>query len=184
MHPNEEKYKATHELASRLFSNEEWVQQGENIFVAKSRLSGSYKERAKLNREISDVRILTKRGSIAYFLPEKNGDNGTGIRRADLILDGAIVELKTISGNRTTLGKSFKKGYKQGLSMIESHPEITAEHGVFLRLYTPFTVESVRAKLAGEIKSTSDKGQCICYFEATESLYYWTYDELRAIVGK
>lgn len=180
----EEKYKATHELASQLFPNEEWVQKGENIFVAKSRLSGSYRERAKLNREISDVRILTKRGSIAYFLPEKNGYKGTGIRRADLVLDGAIVELKTISGNRTTLGKAFKKGYKQGLSMLKSHPEIIAEHAVFLRLYTPFTVESVRAKLAGEIKNSVDKGHCICYFEASEELFSWTYDELRAIVGK
>jgi len=184
MQINEAKYKATHELASRLFPNEEWIQQGENIFVAKSRMSGSYKERAKLNREISDVRILTKRGSVAYFLPEKNGYKSTGIRRVDLVLDGTIMELKTISGNRTTLGKAFKKGFKQGLSMIESHPEIIARHDVFLRLYTPFTIESVRAKLAGEIKSTTNKGQCICYFEETESLCYWTYDELRAIVGK
>ena len=98
-------------------------------------------------------------------------------------MDGLIVELKTISGNRTTLGKSFKKGYKQGLSMLEANPEIKAEHAVFLKLYTPFTVESVRAKIAGEIKGTSGKGQCICYFEATEELFYWTYDELRAIVG-
>jgi hypothetical protein len=37
---------------------------------------------------------------------------------------------------------------------------------VFLRLFTPFTVESVRAKLAGELKNTTDKGCCICYFEA------------------
>jgi len=57
MQQNETKYKATHELASRLFPNEEWIQQGENIYVAKSRLSGSYKERAKHNREISDVLI-------------------------------------------------------------------------------------------------------------------------------
>ena len=26
----------------------------------------------------------------------------------------------------------------------------------------PFTVESVRAKLAGELKNTADKGRCIC----------------------
>jgi hypothetical protein len=30
----------------------------------------------------------------------------------------------------------------------------------------------------------TDKGCCICYFEAAEELYFWTYDELRAIVGK
>jgi len=57
MQKNETKYKAIHELAYQLFPNEKWVQQGENIYVAKCRLFGSYKERAKLNREISDVRI-------------------------------------------------------------------------------------------------------------------------------
>jgi hypothetical protein len=54
---------------------------------------------------------------------------------------------------------------------------------VFLRLFTPFSVESVRAKLAGELKNTADQGRCICYFEATGKLFTWNYDELRAIVG-
>jgi hypothetical protein len=171
-------------LASTLFPHEKWIPHGEGIFIAKSRLSGSYKEQAKLYREIADVHILTRRGSVAYFLPERIGDKYKGKRYADTVLDGAIVELKTISGNRTTLGKSFKKGYKQGLSMLETYPEIKAEHNVFLRLFTPFSIESVRAKIAGEIKNSSDKGCCICYFEATEELHYWTYDELRAIVGK
>ena len=171
-------------LAAALFPNEEWIPHGKGVFVAKSRLIGRHKEQAKLYREIADVRILIGRGSVAYFLPERFDGDDKGKKWADMVMDGAIVEIKTISGNRTTLGKSFKKGYKQGLSMLEAYPEIKAEHDVFLRLYTPFTVESVRAKIAGEIKGTSDKGRCICYFEATEELYFWTYDELRAIVGK
>ena len=171
-------------LASALFPLEEWIPHGKNIFIAKSRLTGGYKEQAKLYREISDVRILTGCGSVAYFLPERLVGNAKGKKQADMVMNGAIVELKTISGNRTTLGKSFKKGYKQGLSMLETHPEIKADHNVFLRLYTPFTIESIRAKIAGEIKGTSDSGCCICYFEATEELYLWTYNELRAIVGK
>ena len=170
-------------LASTLYPQEEWVAHGDGIFIAKSRLSGGHKEQAKLYREIADIRILTERGSVAYFLPERFSGSNKGKRYADTVLDGAILEIKTISGNRTTLGKSFKKGYKQGLSMLETHSEVKAEHNVFLRLYTPFTHESVRAKIAGEIKDTSDKGYCICYFEATKDLCYWTYDELRAIVG-
>jgi hypothetical protein len=89
----------------------------------------------------------------------------------------------TISGNRTTLGKSFKKGYKQGLFLLETHPEITAEHAVFLRLYTPFSVESVKAKIAGELKNTTDSGTCICFFEAMDALYSWSFDELRSVIG-
>ena len=120
---------------------------------------------------------------MAYFLPEQSDGAEIGKKYADTVIDGAIVELKTVSGNRTTLGKSFKKGYKQGRSVLEAHPGIRAEHDVFLRLFTPFTVESVRAKLAGELKNTTDTGRCICHFEAAGELYTWDYDELRAIVG-
>jgi hypothetical protein len=98
------------------------------------------------------------------------------------VIDGAIVELKTVSGNRATLGKSFRRGYKQGRSLLKKHG-IPAEHSVFLRLFTPFTVESVRAKLAGELKNTTDKGYCICHFEAAGEIYSWDYDELRTIIG-
>jgi hypothetical protein len=175
-------------LASALFPGEEWIPHGESIFVAKNRLSGGHKEQAKLYREISDVRILTDRGSTAYFLPERPREEG--IRNdgeihsmhADTVIDGAVVELKAISGNRATLGKSFRRGYKQGRSLLEKHT-IIAEHSVFLRLFTPFNVESVRAKIAGELKNSSDQGCCICFFESTGELYFWAYDELRAIVG-
>ncbi|MDR0290041.1 MAG: hypothetical protein LBI06_03830 [Treponema sp.] len=149
-------------LATALFPLEEWIPHGKGVFIAKNRLLG---------------------GHVVYFLPEQFEGKNKGKRRADTVMDGAIVELKTVSGNRTTLGKSFKRGYKQGLSMLETNPKIKAEHDVFLRLYTPFTIESVRAKIAGELKTTSDRGRCIYYFEATEELFYWTYDELRAIVG-
>ena len=176
-------------LASALFPFEEWIPHGKSIFVAKSRLTGGHKEQAKLYREIADVRILTMRGSVAYFLPERSvyrkpeGDEEPHGMYADTIIDGIIVEIKTVSGNRTTLGKSFRRGYKQGRSLLRKHG-ITAAHSVFLRVFTPFSVDSVRAKIAGELKTSTDKGCCICYFEAAEELYFWAYAELRAIVGK
>jgi hypothetical protein len=42
---------------------------------------------------------------------------------------------------------------------------------------------SVKAKIAGELKSRSGNGSVICYFEVSGMLYYWTYDELRGIIG-
>jgi len=102
---------------------------------------------------------------------------------ADTVVDGTIVELKTVSGNRATLGKSFRRGYKQGRSLLKKHG-ITVDHSIFLRIFSPINMDSVRAKLAGELKNSTDEGQCICYFEASEELYFWTYNELRAIVGK
>jgi len=176
-------------LASKLFPYEEWISHGQGIFVAKSRFSSGNKEQAKLYREIDDVRILIEQGSIVYFLPERTKKEET-VRKeqihnmhADSVIDGVIVEIKAVSGNRATLGKSFRRGYKQGRSLLKKH-EITAEHSVFIRVFTPFSIESVRGKIAGELKNSTDEGCCICYFEATKELYYWTYDELRAIVGK
>jgi len=176
-------------LASTLFPLEEWIPHGEGIFVAKSRLAGGHKEQSKLYREIADVRILTGRGSIAYFLPERFDDKKNvkieepHSMHADTVIDGVVVEIKTVSGNRATLGKSFRRGYKQGRSLLKKHG-ITAEHSVFLRVFTPFGVDSVRAKIAGELKNSTDDGCCICYFEAAKELYFWTYDELRAILSK
>jgi len=56
-------------LASALFPLEKWIPHGEGIFVAKSRFARGHKEQTKLYREIADARILTGRGSVAYFLP-------------------------------------------------------------------------------------------------------------------
>jgi hypothetical protein len=70
----------TRRLAAALFPGEEWMQKEPNIYVAASRLIGGHKEQSKLSREISDVRLLTSRGSIAYFLPEQTKDEG-GKRR-------------------------------------------------------------------------------------------------------
>jgi hypothetical protein len=172
----------TRQLAILLFPGEEWVEKEPNIYVAASRLDGGHKEQTKLDREISHVRLLTNRGSVAYFLPGQESGEDLDRKYPDTIIDGAIVELKGVSGNRTTLGKSFKRGYKQGLSLITAHSEIAADHSVFLRLFTPVTPESVRAKLAGELKNTTDKGRCICYFESTEELYSWSYSDLRSII--
>ncbi|GHU93374.1 hypothetical protein FACS189479_04670 [Spirochaetia bacterium] len=175
-------------LAAVLFPGEEWIQKEPNIWIAKSRLGGGHKEQSKLYREISNVRLLTTQGSVAYFLPEQAKDEGESEdeaihnMHADTVIDGAVVELKNISGNRATLGKSFRRGYKQGRSLLKKHG-IIAQHSVFLRVYTPFSVDSVKAKLAGELKNSTDEGSCICFFEPTEKLYFWTYAELRAIVG-
>ena len=74
-------------LASDLFPDEEWVLKEPNVWVAKSRLPEEYKEPDKWNREMSQVRILTRRSSAAYFLPEKKTEGEAGLRRADTVID-------------------------------------------------------------------------------------------------
>ena len=40
------------------------------------------------------------------------------------------------------------------------------------------------SKIAGELKDRQGRGRFICYFETSGNLHSWTYEELRAIVGK
>ena len=53
-----------------------------------------------------------------------------------------------------------------------------------VRILTNLEVDSVRAKIAGELKNRSGKGYFTCYFEHIGKLYSWSYDELRSIIGR
>jgi hypothetical protein len=168
-------------LASALFPDEEWVLKEPNIWVARSRLPEEYREPEKWEREMSQVRILTGRGSAAYFLPEKKNED-RGKIYADTVIDGEVTELKTVSGSRATLGTDFRQGYHQGAALVKGRTE-TEEHSVYIRLLSDLSPGSVRAKIAGELKNRTGKGRFICFFEAAGELSVWTYDELRAIIG-
>ena len=168
-------------LAAALFPGEEWILHGHGIFVAKSRFRHTPKERAKLAWEIEQTRVLIEPESVVYFLPEFNNDNNTGKLSADAIINGEIVEVKSVSGTRATLGTEFRKGYKQGAYLCELLPDMNT-HSVFIRLFSNLSPGSVKAKIAGELKNRTDKGRFVCYFEAHSLLYSWTYDELRGII--
>ena len=169
-------------LASTLFPNEEWIPHGESIFVAKSRLRNLPKERAKLTREIEQLQVFINAESAVYFLPELEDNENPGKLSADTVIDGEIVEIKTVTGTRTTLETEFRKGYQQGAYLCGIAPEIK-EHSVFIRLFSNLSPGSVKAKIAGELKNRTDNGRFICYFETSGTLYSWTYDELRGIIG-
>ena len=179
----EEPCNSSLELAKALFPNEEWIPTEPNIWVAKSRLSQEKREPKKWEKEMAQVRILTSRGSIAYFLPEMIIKSVIGSKSADLVLDGEVVEMKTISGDRETLGGKFRYGYNQGAVLLKKC-KITKKHSVFIRLLSDIPINSVKAKIAGVLKYRYDEGKFICFFETSEELHIWTYDELRSIIGK
>jgi hypothetical protein len=168
-------------LASALFPGEKWVLKEPGIWVARSRLPEEYREKDKWEREMSQVQILTRRGSVAYFLPEKKNED-KGKIYADTVINGEVTELKTVSGNRSTLGTDFRQGYKQGAALVEGRTGIQ-NHSVYIRLLSDLSPGSVKAKIAGELKGRSGNGSVICYFEVSGMLYYWTYAELRGIIG-
>jgi hypothetical protein len=173
-------------LASALFPLEEWVPIETNIWVAKSRLKQKKREPKKWEKEMSQVRILTSRGSVAYFLPESDKFEEANKRFPDLILDGTILEMKIVSGTIKTLGQEFKIGYKQGKSLLSTnlpvyyHPQ---GHSVYIYLISDIKIEAVKAKIAGELKARMDQGSFLCFFERSGELYSWSYQELREIIG-
>jgi len=181
---NEEKSFA---LASVLFPHEQWIPTEANIWVAKSRLIEKYREPEKWEREMSQVRILTGRGSVAYFLPESEKKKEPNKRYPDMVLDGTVLEIKSVSGTIKTLGLEFKRGYKQGRSLLATNLPAnypSQGHSVFIQLTSNMKIEVVKAKIAGELKNRMDEGSFICFFEQSGELYSWTYTELRAIIGK
>jgi len=129
-------------------------------------------------RENEDqVRILTRKGSVAFFLPEiQNIDKES--MSADIVLDGEVVEMKTVSGSRATLGGQFRYGYKQGALLIKNC-NFTEKHSVFIWLLSDMSIGSVKAKIAGELKNRQDQGSFICFFEKTKELRVWPYEELK-----
>jgi len=177
-----ENYEKSLKLAKTLFPDEEWISTETNVWVAKSRLSQREREPEKWVKEMLQVRILTSRGSIAFFLPERI-IKGDGYKTADLVLDGEIVEMKTISGGRATLSGKFKYGYKQGKILLKDCT-ITKKHSVFICLKSDISVGSVKAQIAGNLKNRPDEGKFICFFEKTNELHTWTFSELRAIIGR
>jgi hypothetical protein len=170
-------------LASALFPQEKWIPREANIWVAKSRLAEKYREPEKWKREMSQARILTSRGSVAYFLPEIEIKGESRKQCADLVLNGEITEMKMVSGSRVTLGGQFRYGFKQGSLLLENYA-ITKKHSVFIWLLSDLPVGSVKAKIAGELKERKDEGSFICFFEKTGKLCTWTYEELRSIIGQ
>jgi len=58
--------------------------------VAKNRIFQEQKELEKW-KKMSQVRILTGRGSAAYFLPDRYIKGEIGSKPADLVLDGEVL---------------------------------------------------------------------------------------------
>jgi hypothetical protein len=171
----------TRKAARILFPIEKWIKIEPYIWVAQSRLIQRTKEKEKWDREISQVRILTSRGSVAYFLPDMELKGESGKRCADLVLDGVIMEMKTVSGTRATLGGEFRLAFKQGAGLLKICSDLQ-KHSVFICLLSDLSVVSVKAKAAGELKERQGFGSFICYFDRIQELHTWTYNELRAFI--
>ena len=161
---NEKNAKEAYELAFRLFPNEQWIGIDRQIFMAASRAPRSGRQSEILEQELSQARILAALGHAVYLLPEF-GPRKT--KHPDAIVDGFIMEFKTVSGNE----RKIKEKYKEAREKAEN---------VFLQIDPPFSHRTVARKLAGAIRGKGHKSGLIwVYFRHTGKMVYWTVEGLQ-----
>ena len=97
-------------LAFSLFPNEQWIGIDQRVFMAASRAPRSGRQTEILNQELSQARILAALGHAVYLLPEF-GPRKT--KHPDAIVDGLIMEFKTVSGNERKIRENFKDARKK-----------------------------------------------------------------------
>jgi hypothetical protein len=154
----------TQDMVSSLFPNEQWIGIDKYIFMAASRAPRSDRQSEILAHELSQARILAELGHVVYLLPEFGPRK---IKHPDAIVDGLIMEFKTVSGNE----RKIKEKYKEAREKAEN---------VFLQIDPPFSHRTVARKLAGTIKGKGYKlGVIWVYFTHTRKIAYWTVEGLK-----
>lgn len=152
----------TQAKAVKMFPDEKWENVSENVFVSEIRKRVPNRiEKLKLEKEISQAKILAKHGHTVYLVPEI-GDG----KQFDTITDGVKTEFKYISGNRNTLGREYKKAIKQADS-------------VFLQT-SGISKEDIYSKIIGETKTLLENniilkefGYVYLWLDDDEKLYTW-----------
>jgi hypothetical protein len=99
----------TYQTAISLYPHEKWEQLENGIFIAKSRIPRSARQISVLEKEIRQARILVDRGSIVYLLPETTHPIEKHRKFPDAVVDGSIMEFKTITGSKRQVRIRYKK---------------------------------------------------------------------------
>jgi hypothetical protein len=151
-------------LAFSMFPNEQWIGIDQHIFMAASRAPRSGRQSEILDQELAQARVLAALGHTIYLLPEF-GPRKT--KHPDAIVDGLIMEFKTVSGNERKIGGKYKEAREKS-------------ENVFLQIDPPFSHRTVAGKLSGAIRGKDYKSGLIwVYFKQTGKMVYWTVEGLK-----
>jgi hypothetical protein len=155
------------EKAVRLFPLETWREMEERIFIACGREPLNKNQQQVLEKELVQARILTAHRSTVYLLPEITDPARDGVKHPDAVVDGYLMEFKTITGGINQIGHRFRESRKK------------ADH-VFFKIDSLLSKEEVIKTLEGVIlqKDWHD-GQIVAYFTETARLYFWNVSDLR-----
>ena len=132
--------------------------------MAATRAPRSNRQSEILDHELAQARILAGFGHTVFLLPEF-GPRKT--KHPDAIVDGLIMEFKTVSGNERKIKEKFKEAMQKA-------------DNVFLQIDPPFSSKTVARKLAGTIRGKSyNAGLIWVYFTHSEKMTYWTVEGLK-----
>ena len=154
------------ELAQSLYPHEKWEVLEAGISIAKSRMPRSAEQINVLEKELRQARILVDRGSTVYLLPESTQPHEKHVKYPDAVVDGFIMEFKTITGSI----RQVEERYKEARVKTEN---------IFFKIDAPLSRHEVTRKLSGYIQRKSCKGGVIfVYFTESGEFYQWTESEL------
>jgi len=155
-----------YEFAKKLYPHEKWDVLEAGIFIAKSRMPRSAEQINVLEKELRQARILVKRGSTVYLLPEIEYPSKKHVKYPDAVVDGHTMEFKTITGSI----RQVEERYKEARAKTEY---------VFLKIDNSLSRHDITRKLSGYIQKKEYKGGVIfAYFTETGEFYQWTETEL------
>lgn len=144
--------------------DELWMEISPGIFIAASRNPKSERQAQVLEIELDQARILAARSHTVYLLPEQGS---RGEKHPDAVVDGLIMEFKTITGNIRKVGENFKSAREKA-------------ENVFLKIDPPFTRHVVTRRLSGVIRNKGYlSGMIWAYFTNAGEMNYWTVDDLK-----
>ena len=154
-------------VAKGLYPHEKWELLENGIYIAKSRMPRSADQINVLDKELRQARILVERGNIVYLLPEVDQPRIKNKKYPDAVVDGLIMEFKTVFGNE----RKIKEKYKEGRDKAEN---------VFLYIEPPFSQRIVASKLSGTIRGKGYETSLIwVYFSHSGKMAYWSVKDLK-----
>jgi len=163
---HQENANKAYELAITLYPHEKWEILEAGIFIAKSRMPRSAEQINVLEKELRQARILTDRGSTVYLLPETPHPGIKNVKYPDAVVDGCIMEFKTVTGGI----RQVEERYKEARAKTKN---------IFLKIDALLSRHEVTRKLSGYIQRKSYTGGIIlAYFAQSGELHQWTEDEL------
>lgn len=154
------------EVVKGLYPHEKWEVLEAGVIIAKSRMPRSADQINTLEKELRQARILVERGSTVYLLPEATSSNEKNIKHPDAVVDGYVMEFKTITGSIRQVEARYKEAREKSKY-------------VFLKIDAELTRHEVTRKLSGYIKRKGYSGGVIlAYFTQSGEFCCWRENEL------